>query len=151
VLCPEDQGHNNVGGTRKYMTSKSVGNVIISLALLILLTGSVSADVVQVGSSIDATLTSFTTHLDARVVGADQDSPPVINYEISAKGITRPDGTTVPMSGSAVAYIRAHITGGRSGYGGTSQDLTYSDITKVSGLISSFQKSIAYKGGSYLI
>jgi hypothetical protein len=132
------------------MNSKRVGNVIIGLALLILLTGSVSADVVQVGSSIDATITSFTTHLDAKIVGADPDSPAVINYEISAQGITRPDGTTQPMSGSAVAYIRAHITSGRDGYGGTSQDLTYSDITKVSGLINSFQKSMSYKGGSYL-
>jgi hypothetical protein len=132
------------------MNSKSVGNIITGIALLILLTGSVSADVVQVGSSIDATITSFTTHLDAKIAGADQDSPAVINYEISAKGITQPDGTTVPMSGSAVAYIRAHITSGCDGYSGTSQDLTYSDITKVSGLINSFQKSIAYKGGNYL-
>jgi ribosomal protein S6E (S10) len=131
------------------MNSKHVGNVITGIALLILLTGSVSADVVQVGSSIDATITSFTTHLDAKIAGAD--SPAVINYEVSAKGITQPDGTIVPMRGSAVAYIRAHITGGHdSNGGGIRQDLTYSDITKVSGLINSFQKSIAYKGGSYL-
>lgn len=131
------------------MTSKLVRNIIISLALLILLTGSVSADVVQAGSSFDATLTSVTTHLDARIVGDDPDSPVVLNYDISATGITRPDGTTTPMSGSAVAYIRAHITGSRNG-NGQAEDLSYSDISKASGLISSFQKSIAYRGGSNL-
>ena len=132
------------------MTSKRVGNVIISLALLILLTGSVSADIVQAGSSIDATFTSVTTHLDTKIVGDNPDSPLVLNYDVSAKGITRPDGTTAPMSGSAVAFIRVHITGGRDGSGRVSQDLTYSDTTKVSGLISSFQKTIAYRGGSNL-
>jgi|WetSurMetagenome_2_1015567.scaffolds.fasta_scaffold63642_2 hypothetical protein len=130
------------------MTSKRVCNIIISLALMILLTGSVSADVVQAGSSFDATLTSITTHLDARIVGDDPGSPVVLNYDVSAKGITRPDGTIVPMSGSAVAYIRAHITGSQAGSGSNAGDLTYSDLTKASGLISSFQKSIAYRGGS---
>ena len=132
------------------MNSKRVGNVIISLALLILLTGSVSADIVQVGSSIDATLTSVTTHLDSRIVSADPDSPISLNYDISAKGITRSDGTTVPMSGSVTAYVRAHIIGGRDGSGSTAEDLTYSDITRASGLINSFQKSIAYRGGTVL-
>jgi hypothetical protein len=132
------------------MTITRVGNVIISLALLILLTGSVSADIVQAGSSIDATLTSVTTHLDAKVVGDDPDSPVVLNYDISAKGITRPDGSTTPMSGSAEAYVRAYITGGRDASGSNAGVLTYSDITKASGLISSFQKSIAYRGGSIL-
>lgn len=133
------------------MTSKRVCNIIISLALLILLTGSVSADVVQAGSSIDATLTSVTTHLDAKITGDDPDSPIVLNYDISATGITRPDGTTVPMSGSAVAYVRAHITGSQKGSGPNTGELTYSDITKASGLITSFQKSIAYRGGSFLV
>jgi len=95
------------------MTSKRVGNVIISLALLILLTGSVSADIVQAGSSIDATLTSVTTHLDAGIVGDDPDSPVILNYDISAQGITKPGVTTEPMSGSVSAFARALITGGR--------------------------------------
>jgi len=133
------------------MTSKSVCNIIISLALLILLTGSVSADVVQAGSSIDATLTSVTTHLDAKILGDDPDSPVVLNYDISATGITRHDGTTVPMSGSAVAYVRAYITGSKNGSGSNAGELTYSDITKASGLITSFQKSVAYRGGSFLV
>jgi hypothetical protein len=132
------------------MTSKRVCNIIISLALLILLTGSVSADVVQAGSSFDATLTSVTTHLDARIVGDDPDSPVVLNYDISAKGINRPDGTTTPMIGSAVAYFRAHITGSQNGSGSNAADLSYSEITKASGLINSFQKSIAFRGGSNL-
>jgi hypothetical protein len=132
------------------MNRKRVGNVIISLALLILLTGSVSADIVQVGSSIDATLTSVTTHLDSGMVSADPDSPSSINYDISAKGITRPDGTTVPMSGSVTAYVRAHITDSRDGSASSASDLTYSDVTRASGLISSFQKSIAYHAGTIL-
>jgi len=133
------------------MTLNRVGNIIISLALLILLTGSVSADVVQAGSHIDATLTSVTTHLDTRIVGDNPDSPVVLNYDISAKGITRSDGTTVPMSGSAMAYVRAYISGGRDSTGSNTAELSYSDISKASGLISSFQKSIAYTGGSSLI
>lgn len=133
------------------MTSKPVSAIIISLALLILLTGSVSADVVQAGSSFDATLTSVITHLDAKIVGNDPDSPVVLNYDISAHGINKPDGTTVPMTGSVTAFVRAHITGARDGSERTSQDLTYSEITTASGLITSFQKSIAYRGGSFLV
>ncbi len=106
------------------MTSKRFSTIILTLALLILLNGSVSADVVHAGSSIDATLTSVTTHLDARMVGDDPDSPVVLNYDISANGITMPDGTAVPMSGSAVAYVRAHLISGRDSSGHTSQDLT---------------------------
>lgn len=132
------------------MNSKRVGNVIICFALLILLTGIVSADIVHVGSSIDATLTSVTTHLGSGIVSADADSPITLNYDISAKGITRADGTTVPMSGSVTSYVRAHVLGGRNGYGSTAEDLTYSDITRASGLISSYQKSIAYRGGTFL-
>ena len=133
------------------MNRKRVGNVIISLALMILLTGSVSADVVQAGSHIDATLTSVTTHVDTKIVSDNPDSPVVLNYDISAKGISRPDGTTTPMSGSAMAYVRAYITGGRDSTGSNARELSYSDISKASGLISSFQKSIAYTGGSSLI
>lgn len=126
------------------MTSNRVGSVIISLALLLLLTGSVSADVVQAGSSIDATLTSVITHLDATITGDDQSA---LNYDISAHGLTRPDGTTVPMNGSVTAFVRAHIMGARDSSGHPGQDLTYSDITSASGQINRFQKSIAYRGG----
>jgi len=132
------------------MNSKRVGNVIITLALLILLTGSVSADIVKVGSSFDATLTSVSTHLGTTIVG-DQDSPISLNYDISATGMTLPDGSTMPMSGSVTAYIRAHTTGGCDGSGRPGQELTYSEITTASGLINSFQKSIAYRGGSNLV
>ncbi len=151
VLCPGKSGAQQCRRDRKIKTSKRVGNIIISLALLILLTGSVSADVVKAGSSIDTTLTSVTTHLDATIVGNGPDSPVVLNYDISAHGVNRPDGTTVPMTGSVMAFVRAHITGARDGSGRTSQDLTYSGITTASGLINSFQKSIAYRGGSSLV
>ena len=127
------------------MTSNRVGSVIISLALLLLLTGSVSADVVQAGSSIDATLTSVITHLDATIMGMT--SQRYLNYDISAHGLARPDGTTVPMTGSVTAFVRAHIMGARDGSGLPGQDLTYSDITSASGQINRFQKSIAYRGG----
>ena len=133
------------------MTCTRAGNIIISLALLILLTGGVSPNVVNAGSSIDTTLTSVTTHLDATFVGNDLDSPVVLNYDISAQGLNRPDGTTVPMTGSVTAFVRAHITGARDGSGRTSQDLTYSGITSASGLNNSCQKSIAYRGGSSLL
>jgi hypothetical protein len=128
------------------MTSKRVCNIIITLALLILLTGSVSADIVKAGSSIDATLTSVSTHLGTSNVG-DQDSPLSLNYDISAKGMTLSDGTTVPMTGSVTAYVRVYTMGGRDSSGQINQDLTYSEVSTASGLINSFQKSIAYRSG----
>ncbi|MEI6292900.1 MAG: hypothetical protein WCP36_04420, partial [Methanomicrobiales archaeon] len=109
-----------------------------------------SADFVKAGSSIDATLTSVSTHLSTTMMG-DKDSPLTLNYDISATGKTLSDGNTLPMSGSVTAYIRAQTMGGRDSSGRSSQDLTYSDITTASGLIKSFQKSIAYRGGSNLV
>lgn len=134
----------------EFMTSKRVGNVIISLLLLILLTGTVSADVVQAGSSFDATLASITTHLDMGMVSDDPGSPVVLDYEVSAQGITSPDGSTTPMIGSAEAYIKAHTYGDRYNSGMNTGELTYSDTTRASGLISSFRKSVTYRGGSVL-
>ena len=127
------------------MTRIHIRNVILTLALLVLLTGSVSADVVEAGSQIDATLTSVTTHLSTSTVNNEPGSPVSLSYDISAQGITRPDGTYVPMSGSVTAYISAHLAGSRNSPGTIAGDLSYHDITTASGLVRSFKKTMTYQ------
>ena len=67
--------------------------------------------------------------------------------------------------GSASAYIKAHIQEGRNSSDipddgseagiydifGKNEDLTYSESTSVSGVISSFSKTIAYQSGKALL
>jgi hypothetical protein len=121
----------------------------------------------QAGSAFDTTLTSTVTSADTRFVGTDATIPTVLNYNINAQGITLSDGTSSPMIGSVSAYLKVHVQEARnestiSGMlppddisGGffafpdpvnpvKSEDLTYSETSTASGLISHFSKSMSY-------
>ena len=65
-------------------------------------------NIVQAGSKYDLTIGSVTTNANNRFVGTDATNPVVLNYDINVK----PYGTSqgqIPASGSAMAYIKAHI------------------------------------------
>ena len=65
-------------------------------------------NIVQAGSKYDLTVGSVTTNANDRFVGNDATNPVVLNYDINVK----PYGTSqglIPASGSAMAYIKAHI------------------------------------------
>lgn len=137
------------------MTSNHVGGVIISIVLLVLLTGSVTAGsitfgLVEAGSSFDATTGSVTTHVGSGMVNDNPADPVTLGYDISAGGITIPDGSTTPMAGSVEAYVRAHTMNGHYRSSLNSGELTYSDVTMASGLISSFRKTITCRFGGVL-
>lgn len=125
--------------------------VLIAIAMLMALTGSVLADsAIGAGSTTDTQVSSVTTHLEAGFVGTDPGVPVTLNYGISAKGITLADGTYVPMTGTATAFFTAHLQGGDS-TGIKSSDITYSEYSSASGLINSFSKSFSYQGGVSLV
>ena len=108
-------------------------------------------NIVEAGSSFDSTLTSTTTKANDRFVGTDSSFPVVLNYNVASEGITLSDGTSSPMIGSASAYVKAHIQEARNSSTTKSEDLTYSETSTASGLISSFGKSIAYQSGFNLL
>lgn len=108
-------------------------------------------NIIQAGSSFDSTLTSTTTSASDRFVGTDSTYPVTLNYKVASEGITLSDGTSSPMIGSASAYVKAHIQEARNTSTTKSEDLTYSETSTASGLISSFGKTIAYQSGFNLI
>ena len=108
-------------------------------------------NIVQAGGSFDSTLTSTVTNANDRFVGTDSSFPVVLNYNVASTGITLSDGTSSPMIGSASAYVKAHIQEARNDSATKSEDLTYSETSTASGLISSFGKSIAYQSGFNLL
>jgi hypothetical protein len=125
----------------------------------------------QAGSAFDTTLTSTVTSADTRFVGTDATIPVVLNYNINAQGITLGNQSS-PMIGSVSAYLKVHVQEARneSTISGTpdeiapgafgqgerlysfpdavdpkkSEDLTYSETSTASGLISKFSKSMSY-------
>ena len=133
-------------------STRPLGAVLIGIALLIALTGTVLADsAASAGSSTDAQLTSVTTHVSAGFVGTDPDVPVTLNYGVSATGITLADGTYAPMTGTATAFFTAHLQGGDASTGAKSTDVYYSEYSSASGLINSFSKSFSYQGGVSLV
>ena len=108
-------------------------------------------NIVQAGSSFDATLTSTVTKANDRFVGTDSTFPVVLNYNVASTGITLSDGTSSPMIGSAAAYVKVHVQEARNSTTTKSEDLVYSETSTASGLISSFAKSVAYQSGFNLI
>jgi hypothetical protein len=126
-------------------------------------------NIVQAGSTYDLTVGSVTTSANDRFVGTDATNPVVLNYAIDLK----PYGTSqgqVLASGSAMAYVRAHIQESRNmstqniptlypGYPdmwitvtpAKTEDLTYSETSSAQGTITAFNKVIAYQSGKALL
>jgi hypothetical protein len=75
-------------------------------------------------------------------VMASGDPGVAVDYNIKMTGFG-----DIPAMGSATAYIDAHIQEARTGDGGKSEDVAYSESSTASGDISLFQKAIAYQSG----
>ncbi len=107
-------------------------------------------NIVQAGSRYDLTIGSVTTNANERFVGTDSTNPVVLNYNINVK----PYGTSqgqIPASGSAMAYLKVHVQGGREwGYDPVTdipmkaEDLTYSEEGSAQGTITAFNKQMGY-------
>jgi len=103
---------------------KSTGIILIALAMLIALTGVVTADnvipafgnIVQTGSTYDLTIGSVVSTADHGLVGSDVTTPVFLNYAINVKPYTVAGQGTYPAMGSVSAYIKGSIKEGRSGY-----------------------------------
>ncbi len=126
-------------------------------------------NIVQAGSKYDLTVGSVVTGADDRFIGTDATVPVILNYAIAVKPYTvTGQGTSLAM-GSTSAYVKAHIQesrdfnitliapgGEHSPVPGTgdptkAEDLTYTESSSASGLISSFSKTIAYQSGKALL
>jgi hypothetical protein len=107
-------------------------------------------NIVQAGSKFDLTIGSVTTNANDRFVGNDATSPVVLNYDINVK----PYGTTqgqIPASGSAMAYLKAHIQEARVNGTQKAEDLVYNEQSSAQGTITAFTKVIAYQSGKSLL
>jgi hypothetical protein len=103
-------------------------------------------NIVQAGSTLDATLISLSASADDRFVAASADIPVALNYAVSVKGITI--GTqSAPAMGSVSGFFKVHLQQARNGSAFKSQDLVYSETASASGLISGFAKSMGYNSG----
>jgi hypothetical protein len=108
-------------------------------------------NIVQAGSKYDLTIGSVTTNADERFVGTNAaDNPVVLNYAINIKPYGTPQGQ-LPTTGSAMAYIKAHIQEARGWdenlpFEGMnkSEDLAYSETSSAQGTITAFAKDIHY-------
>jgi hypothetical protein len=120
-------------------------------------------NIVEAGSSIDTTLASVVTSADERFVGADSGVPIALDYAIDAKGITAGNQSS-PMIGSASAFLNVHTQEARqpdetanteaeylASWTKKSQDLSYTESSSASGLISDFNKVVRYQSGLMLI
>ena len=123
-------------------------------------------NIVQAGSKYDLTIGSVTTNANDRFIGSDATNPVVLNYDISVK----PYGTSqgqILASGSAMAYMKAHIQEGRgfnttqiqlqeavltlTGNPTKAEDLVYNEQSSAQGTITAFTKVIAYQSGKSLL
>jgi len=124
-------------------------------------------NIIQAGSRYDLTIGSVTTAANDRFVGTDATNPVVLNYDIRVRPYGSPQGL-IPASGSAMAYLKAHIQEsqdfnttmiapeGYTNVPGTGtpdkvEDLTYSETSSAQGTITGFTKVIAYQSGRSLL
>jgi hypothetical protein len=107
-------------------------------------------NIIQAGSKYDLTIGSVTTAANSKFVGTDATIPVVLNYAINVKPYTA-SGTQYPATGSAMAYIKAHIQEGNNFNTTKAEDLTYSETSSANGYIYSFNKVIAYQSGKSLL
>lgn len=103
-------------------------------------------NIVTAGSSLDVDQVSVVTEGSVRAITANADTPAGLTYNIRAQGIPAPDGLGY-ASGSISAFVRAHIQEGRGTGTDKAADLQYQEVTTANGMISLFEKIIAYQSG----
>ena len=101
------------------------------------------------GSKIDTSLTSTVTQAKESFVGVVSDFPVTMGYSIAAKGLTY-GSTTLPMRGSANAWMSVNLKEARNGTT-LAETLVYKESTTASGSINSFSKTMAYQSGLILV
>ena len=112
-----------------------------------------ACNIVTAGSNLQLTQGNFVTNANDRFVGANADVPVTLHYDVSLKGFPDEKGAfTIPAVGSAAAYMKAHIQESRGGTDANgvpvrAEDLTYSEMTKASGYITTFNKNMDYQSG----
>jgi len=107
-------------------------------------------NIVQAGSKYDLTIGSVTTNANTRFVGTDATNPVVLNYDINVKPYSTSQGQIL-ASGSAMAYLKAHIQEARGNGSAKAEDLTYNEQSSAQGTITAFTKVIAYQSGKSLL
>ena len=125
-------------------------------------------NIIQTGSAYDLTVGSVTTEANNRFVGTDATTPVEQNYNIDVKPYDTTSGQIL-ATGSATAYIKTHLQEAR-GQDATNystimmvheepatiswmtysppvkvEDLSYSETSSASGIISAFSKSMSYQ------
>jgi hypothetical protein len=107
-------------------------------------------NIIQAGSKYDLTVGSVVTGASEGFVHNDATVPVTLNYVINVK----PYGTTegqIPAIGSSMAYVKAHIQEARANGSAKAEDLVYSETSSAQGVISAFNKVIAYQSGKTLL
>jgi len=110
-------------------------------------------NIVTAGSNLQLTQGNFVTNANDRFVNVNADVPVTLHYDVSLKGFPDDKGAfTIPAVGSAAAYLKAHIMESRGGVDANgvpvrASDLTYSETTKASGYITTFNKNMDYQSG----
>jgi hypothetical protein len=102
---------------------------------------------VQAGSSFDLAQGSIASQAQARTVSSNPMVPVALNYNVGLQGLNNGPVITTPAIGSAAAFFNGHIEQGRVNSTGKSSDLTFSQRSTASGLITSFTKSMSYVSG----
>ncbi|MEI6842471.1 MAG: hypothetical protein WCK53_14480 [Methanomicrobiales archaeon] len=106
-------------------------------------------NIVTAGSRYDLNVGSVVTSASDRFVDTDARAPVVLNYAINVKPYTIQGQGTSPAMGSASAYVNIHIQEARGSH--QAEDLTDTESSSASGIISSFSKTIAYQSGKSLL
>lgn len=123
-------------------------------------------NIVQTGNKYDLSVGSVDSTLRDRFVGTDATIPVMIQQDYTVSGYAFEDGTS-PAIGSSMAYVKAHIQeargvnsvtfwGGHQYYNAPttplkSEDLTYSQVSSVNGIINTHNYQFAYQSGKSLI
>jgi hypothetical protein len=103
-------------------------------------------NIVQVGSTYDLTVGSITTAANEHFIQTDSTNPVFLNYEINVKPYSTKAGQ-IPATGSVGAYIKAHMQENGNINNTVSQEVTHSDSTSATGMISGFSKKIQWQFG----
>ena len=121
-------------------------------------------NIAQMGSSVDMASVSLATQASDRFVSDTCSVPVVANYNINVHGVS---GVAI---GSVNSYLKTHIQEGRMEYvndsrysdqqyldpiyiyrPGKYEDVSYSETSTASGLITQFGKNIQYQSGTNLL
>jgi hypothetical protein len=108
-------------------------------------------NIVQMGSSLDATYANVVTDAAKRDIQATADFPIEASYSIAAKGVlvdTANGLVSQPYTGSVNAYMNVHTQEARGNNDVPEADFVYKESTSASGYVNNFAKSMYYQDGA---